>query len=62
MGQRGQLGAYGTQALRVQLAGHHASALIALRDQGAGVVSGELDAQRLSAVRAQLPALTHRVL
>ena len=36
--------------------------ILAQRDQGAGVVVGELDAQRLSAVRAQLPALTHRVL
>ena len=36
--------------------------ILAQRDQGAGVVAGELDAQRLSAVRAQLPALTHRVL
>lgn len=36
--------------------------ILAQRGQGAGVVAGELDAQRLSAVRAQLPALTHRVL
>ena len=36
--------------------------ILAQRDQGAGVVAGELDVQRLSAVRAQLPALTHRVL
>jgi len=30
--------------------------------QGPGVVLGELSAQRLQEVRAQLPALEHRVL
>ena len=34
----------------------------ALQAQGAGLVVGTLDAQHLQQVRAQLPALTHRVL
>ena len=36
--------------------------VLAQQDQGQGVVMGTLDADRLSAVRQQLPALTHRVL
>ncbi len=32
------------------------------RDEGAGVVAGTLDIQRLRSVRQQLPALSHRVL
>ncbi|RQO82634.1 carbon-nitrogen hydrolase family protein [Acidovorax sp. FJL06] len=36
--------------------------VLAQQDQGPGTVAGVLDAQRLRAVRAQLPALTHRVL
>ncbi len=36
--------------------------VLAQQDQGPGIVAGVLDAQRLRAVRAQLPALTHRVL
>lgn len=37
-------------------------AVLASRDQGAGVVMAELDAARLSQVRLQLPALAHRVM
>lgn len=36
--------------------------VLAQQDQGEGVVVGTLDADRLRAVRQQLPALTHRVL
>lgn len=36
--------------------------VLAQRAQGAGVVLGELQAQRLQQVRTQLPALEHRVL
>jgi nitrilase len=36
--------------------------VLAQRGEGAGVVIAELDAQHLRAWRAQLPALTHRVL
>jgi deaminated glutathione amidase len=36
--------------------------VMAMRETGAGVVCGSLDAQRLAALRAQLPALEHRVL
>ena len=36
--------------------------VLAQRDEGAGVVIGELDAARQAQVRAQLPALEHRVL
>jgi len=36
--------------------------VLAQQDQGPGTVAGVLDAQRLRAVRAQLPALMHRVL
>jgi deaminated glutathione amidase len=36
--------------------------VVAQRDEGAGVVLAELDAERLASVRAQLPALDHRVL
>ena len=36
--------------------------VLAQQDEGAGVVMGELSAQRLHEVRTQLPALTHRVL
>ena len=36
--------------------------VLAQQDQGPGTVAGVLDVQRLRAVRAQLPALTHRVL
>jgi len=31
-------------------------------DEGEGVVSGAIERTRLATVRAQLPALTHRVL
>jgi deaminated glutathione amidase len=34
--------------------------VLALREEGEGVVLAELDAQRLAEVRAQLPALKHR--
>ena len=34
--------------------------VLAVRDEGAGVVMAELDRQRIAAVRTQLPALTHR--
>jgi deaminated glutathione amidase len=37
-------------------------AVMAQRDEGPGVVSGILDAQRQADLRAQLPALDHRVL
>jgi deaminated glutathione amidase len=37
-------------------------AVLAQQDEGAGVVLGEIDAQTLSKVRRQLPALEHRVL
>ena len=37
-------------------------AVLAQRAEGAGVVLAELDAQRLHELRAQLPALAHRVL
>jgi predicted amidohydrolase len=36
--------------------------VLAEREEGAGVVLADLDAARLAEVRAQLPALTHRVL
>ena len=36
--------------------------VLAQQDQGPGTVTGVLDAGRLRTVRAQLPALTHRVL
>jgi len=36
--------------------------VLALRDEGAGVVLAELDAAQLAARRASLPALRHRVL
>ena len=36
--------------------------VLAQQDQGPGTVTGVLDAERLRTVRAQLPALTHRVL
>ncbi len=34
--------------------------VIAVLPEGEGVVLAELDLERLAAVRAQLPALTHR--
>ena len=34
--------------------------VLAVQDEGEGVVLAELDAQRIAAVRAQLPALEHR--
>jgi nitrilase len=34
--------------------------VLAVRDEGAGVVMAELDVERIRAVRAQLPALSHR--
>jgi len=34
--------------------------VLAVRDEGEGVVVAEIDAARISAVRTQLPALTHR--
>ena len=34
--------------------------VIDCRDEGVGLVMGEIDAQRLADVRRQLPALTHR--
>ena len=37
-------------------------AIVAMRDEGPGVVSGDVDPERLAEVRRQLPALTHRVL
>jgi nitrilase len=36
--------------------------VLAQRAEGAGVVLAELDAARLAELRAQLPALSHRVL
>jgi predicted amidohydrolase len=36
--------------------------LLSLREEGEGVVMAELDVARIAAVRAQLPALTHRLL
>jgi len=36
--------------------------VLAVQPQGAGVVAGALDADRLRQVRQQLPALEHRVL
>jgi predicted amidohydrolase len=37
-------------------------AIVAERDQGPGIVVGDVDPARLEAVRAELPALAHRVL
>ena len=34
--------------------------VLAVRDEGEGVVTAEIDPARLAAVRTQLPALTHR--
>ncbi|MGY4827245.1 carbon-nitrogen hydrolase family protein [Sphaerotilaceae bacterium SBD11-9] len=34
--------------------------VLAMRDEGEGVVMAQLDLERIAAVRAQLPALTHR--
>jgi deaminated glutathione amidase len=36
--------------------------VLALREEGEGVVMAQLDVARIAAVRAQLPALTHRLL
>jgi deaminated glutathione amidase len=36
--------------------------VLAQRAEGAGVVIAELDRERIARVRAQLPALEHRVL
>ena len=36
--------------------------IVAEQDEGPGIVVGDVDAGRLAEVRAQLPALTHRVL
>jgi deaminated glutathione amidase len=36
--------------------------LLSLREEGEGVVMAQLDVERIAAVRAQLPALTHRLL
>ena len=41
---------------------HPWGTVLAQRDQGAGVVAGMLDPERLRSVRLQLPALSHRVL
>ena len=35
--------------------------IVAERDEGPGIVAGDIDQARLAEVRAQLPALTHRV-
>jgi deaminated glutathione amidase len=37
-------------------------AIVAERDQGPGIVVGDVDPARIEAVRAELPALAHRVL
>ncbi len=36
--------------------------IVAMRDEGAGVVIGEVDPARIAQVRQSLPALRHRVL
>ena len=36
--------------------------IVAMREEGPGVVVGDVDPERLAEVRRQLPALTHRVL
>ena len=36
--------------------------VLAVRDEGPGVVTADIDAARLARLRAQLPALEHRVL
>jgi nitrilase len=36
--------------------------IVAMQDEGPGVVVGDVDPARLAEVRGQLPALTHRVL
>jgi len=36
--------------------------IVAEHDQGPGIIVGDIDAQRLAGVRAELPALTHRVM
>jgi nitrilase len=36
--------------------------VIAQHDDGPGVVVGDVDVQRIAAVRADLPALKHRVI
>jgi predicted amidohydrolase len=36
--------------------------VLACRDEGEGVVAGELSAERIAEVRSQLPALAHRVM
>lgn len=36
--------------------------IVAVRDEGAGVVAGEIDPARIADVRQSLPAWRHRVL
>jgi nitrilase len=36
--------------------------IVAEREEGAGIVVGDVDPARIAEVRAQLPALSHRVL
>ncbi|HUN93737.1 MAG TPA: carbon-nitrogen hydrolase family protein [Burkholderiaceae bacterium] len=36
--------------------------IVAVRDEGPGVIAGDIDLQRIASVRANLPALEHRVI
>jgi nitrilase len=36
--------------------------IVDVRDEGAGVVAGDIDLERIASVRASLPAWRHRVL
>jgi nitrilase len=37
-------------------------AIVAMREEGTGIVAGDVDPDRIAEVRGQLPALTHRVI